>query len=179
MIAAICPLCTQSRRRRWVQEDGSIRAYGRTGAMLTGAYGCLRVPTGAYGRLRAHYGRLRAHYGRNFYGRTFLRAYGRTLRAQVLMQKYTVMCLRALTGALFCVCFTGALYGLTGAPYGRLRAQKCTLRALTGAYGRKFLTGLRARLRCHLPGSTARTEKNPKKIHLWFFKIAVKKTQII
>ena len=59
--------------------------------------------------------------------------------------KYTVLFLQALTGAVLRWFFTGALYGLTDAPYGRLRAQKCTLRALTGAYGRTFLCVLYGR----------------------------------
>ena len=111
-----------------------LRAHGRN------AYGRLRALTGAYGRLRAHY-------GRNFYGRNFFRAQLFTgLRAHLTGAspnvKYTVLFLRALTGAVFRGFFTGALYGLTGAPYGRLRAQKCTLRALTGAYGLlRALTG--------------------------------------
>ena len=117
------------------QEDGIIRAYGRTGATLTGAYGPLRALMGA---LRALTGALRAQLLRAqlFTG---LRAHLTGASPNV---KYTVLFLRALTGAVFRGFFTGALYGLTGAPYGRLRAQKCTLRALTGAYGRlRALTG--------------------------------------
>ena len=138
-----------------------MASYGLTGARaqrlraLTGAYGALRALTGA---LRALTGALRAQLLRAqlFTG---LRAH---LTGASLNVKYTVLFLRALTGAVFRGFFTGALYGLTGAPYGRLRAQKCTLRALTGAYGRlwaltgaygrKFLTGLRVHLRTHLPG---------------------------
>ena len=139
---------------RWVHTG--LRAHGRN------AYGRLRAPTGAYGRLRAHYGRLRALTG--------------ALRAQLLRAQLVTGLRAHLTGAspnvkIHCVVLTGAygrtflcvLYGrtlraygrtlraLTGA-YGRKSVLYGRLRALTGAYGRKFLTGLRARLRCHLPG---------------------------
>ena len=116
-------------------------SYGLTGARAQR----LRALTGAYGRLRALTGALRALTGA-------LRA--QLLRAQLFTGlrahltgaspnvKYTVMFLRALTGAVFCGFFTGALYGLTGAPYGRLRALTGAKRYFTGAYGRlRALTG--------------------------------------
>ena len=122
-------------------EDGFIRAYGRTGATLTGAYGRLRASTGAYGRLRAYYGRLRALTG--------------ALRAQLLRAQLFTGLRAHLTGAspnvkIHCVVLTGA-YGRTFlcVLYGRtLRAYGRTLRALTGAYGRKSV--LYGRLRAQI-----------------------------
>ena len=117
-----------------------MASYGLTGARaqrLRALTGALRALTGA---LRAQLLRAQLFTG--------LRAHLTGASPNV---KYTVMFLRALTGAVFCGFFTGALYGLTGAPYGRLRALTGAKVYFTGAYGRlRASTGAYGRLRAQI-----------------------------